>query len=114
MEWLAAMCSHVPNKGEQMVRYYGYYSNVARGKRKEAGTDDVIPCIIELQGNSKTFRKSWARLIQKIYEVEPLVCPKCRGDHADHQLHRRSVGDSGNPQPLGIVAGQSKATAENP
>jgi hypothetical protein len=24
LEWLAAMCSHVPNKGEQMVRYYGY------------------------------------------------------------------------------------------
>jgi hypothetical protein len=26
LEWLAAMCSHVPNKGEQMVRYYGYCS----------------------------------------------------------------------------------------
>ncbi len=24
-------------------------------------------------------RKSWARLIQKIYEVDPLVCPKCLG-----------------------------------
>ena len=34
LEWLAAMCSHVPNKGEQMARCYGYYSNVARGKRK--------------------------------------------------------------------------------
>ena len=34
LEWLAAMCSHVPNKGEQMVRYYGFYSNVSRGKRK--------------------------------------------------------------------------------
>jgi len=22
-EWLTAMCSHVPNKAEQMVRYYG-------------------------------------------------------------------------------------------
>ena len=32
---LAAMCSHVPNKGEQMARYYGFYSNVARGKRKK-------------------------------------------------------------------------------
>ena len=33
MRWsgMAAMCSHVPNKGEQMVRYYGYYSNVCRG-----------------------------------------------------------------------------------
>ena len=33
LEWLAAMCSHVPNKGEQMVRYYGYYSSVSRGRR---------------------------------------------------------------------------------
>ena len=35
LEWLAAMSSHVPDKGEQMVRYYGYYSNVSRGKRKK-------------------------------------------------------------------------------
>lgn len=28
---------------------------------------------------AKTFRKNWARLIQKIYEVDPLVCPKCSG-----------------------------------
>ncbi len=28
------MSSHIPNKGEQMFRYYGYYSNVSRGKRK--------------------------------------------------------------------------------
>jgi hypothetical protein len=26
----------------------------------------------------KAFRKNWARLIQKIYEVDPLVCPKCK------------------------------------
>ncbi|MBW2183336.1 MAG: hypothetical protein JRF49_05655 [Deltaproteobacteria bacterium] len=31
---MAAMCSHVPNRGEQLVRYYGYYSNVGRGKRR--------------------------------------------------------------------------------
>ncbi|HPD58185.1 MAG TPA: hypothetical protein PKW17_13155, partial [Smithellaceae bacterium] len=79
LEWLAAMCSHIPNRGEQMVRYYGYYSNVARGKRKAKGTDDVIPCILEPEENSKAFRKNWARLIQKIYQVDPLICPKCQG-----------------------------------
>lgn len=66
MEWLAAMCTHIPNRGEQMVRYYGYYSNVARGKRKAKGADDIIPGILEPEGNSKAFRKNWARLIQKI------------------------------------------------
>jgi len=62
-----------------MVRYYGYYSNVSRGKRQKEGSDDAIPCILEPQGNEKSFRKNWARLIQKIYEVDPLVCPKCHG-----------------------------------
>ena len=23
LEWLAAMCTHIPNRGEQMVKYYG-------------------------------------------------------------------------------------------
>jgi len=88
LEWLAAMCSHVPNKGEQMVRYYGYYSNVARGKRKKAEADDVIACVLEPFESLKVerpeltdreFRRNWARLIQKILEVDPLLCPKCTG-----------------------------------
>jgi hypothetical protein len=29
--------------------------------------------------SSKEFRQNWARLIQKIYEVDPLTCPKCQG-----------------------------------
>jgi hypothetical protein len=69
LEWLAAMCSHISNRGEQMVRYYGYYSNVSRGKRQNEGLDDAIPCILEPQGNEKAFKKSWSRLIQKIYEI---------------------------------------------
>jgi len=79
LDWLAAMCSHVPNKGEQMVRYYGHYSNVSRGKRKKQDLDDIIPSILQPEGSSRAFRKNWARLIQKIYEVDPLTCPKCSG-----------------------------------
>ena len=73
------MCSHVPNKGEQMVRYYGYYSNVSRGKRKKDDQDEQIPSIFEPDGSSSEYRKNWARLIQKIYEVDPLTCAKCQG-----------------------------------
>ena len=79
LEWIAAMCSHVPNKGEQMVKYYGYYSNVSRGKRKMQDKDDAIPSILDTDGSSKEYRKNWAHLIQKIYEVDPLTCPKCSG-----------------------------------
>ena len=73
------MCSHVPNKGEQMVRYYGYYSNVSRGKRQKENQDGHIPYILEQEGSKEEYRKNWARLIQKIYEVDPLTCPKCQG-----------------------------------
>ena len=79
LEWLAAMCSHVPNKGKQMVRYYGYYSNVSRGKRKKQDQDKWIPCILEPDESSPESRKNWAKLIQEIYEVDPLTCPKCSG-----------------------------------
>ena len=63
LEWLAAMlaaaklcedgCSHVPNKGEQMVRYYGHYSNVARGKRKMRNEDELIPSVLESDESPK-------------------------------------------------------------
>lgn len=79
LEWLAAMRSHVPNKGEQMVRYLGYYSNVARGKRKKSDQDELIPSILEPDGSSNEYRRNWARLIQKIYETDPLCCPRCFG-----------------------------------
>src|SRR5450759_3493915 len=91
MEWLAAMCTHIPNRGEQMVSYYGYYTNVARGKRQKEGKDDAVPCILEPQGNEKAFRKSWARLIQKIgacpgegRESRSPDLPKVSGSYACH------------------------------
>ena len=61
------------------IRYYGYYSNKSRGLRKKAGADDTIPALIESEVSPKEFRQNWARLIQKIYHVDPLVCSKCLG-----------------------------------
>jgi hypothetical protein len=34
---------------------------------------------MELELTNKVFRESWARLIQEIYEVDPLISPKCSG-----------------------------------
>ncbi len=79
LDWLAQLVTHIPNKGEQMVRYYGFYSNKSRGLRKKAGTDDQVPALIDSDISRKAFRKNWARLIQKIYHVNPLLCPKCLG-----------------------------------
>jgi len=74
---LAQLVTHVPNKGEQMVRYYGFYSNKSRGLRKKAGVDDQVPALIESEISTKESRRNWGRLIQKIYHVDPLLCPKC-------------------------------------
>ena len=59
--------------------YYGYYSNKSRGMRKKAGTDDEVPALIDSDTSRKAFRKNWARLIQKIYNVDPMLCLKCSG-----------------------------------
>jgi len=53
-----------PNKGEQMAHYYGYYSNVSRGKQ-EKNAGEWILFIPEEAGSSKERQKNWARLIQK-------------------------------------------------
>jgi hypothetical protein len=79
LDWLAQLVMHIPDRYEQTVRYYGFYSNKLRGLRKKRDKDDEIPTIIPGEMSSKEFRRNWARLIQKIYEVDPLVCPKCQG-----------------------------------
>ena len=78
LDWLALLTTHIPNRGEQMVRYCGYYSNKSRGMRKKAGTDNQVSALIDSDVSRKAFRKNWARLIQKIYNVNPLVSPYCR------------------------------------
>ena len=66
------------SKNEQMVRYTGYWRNVSRGRRKKQGMKES-EYVIEGDQYNKGANKSWARLIQKIYEVDPLICPKCGG-----------------------------------
>jgi hypothetical protein len=79
LDWLAHLVTHIPGRYEQTVRYYGYYSNKSRGLRKKTEADDDVPAIVKNEMSSKEWRQNWARLIQKIYEVDPLICPKCQG-----------------------------------
>jgi hypothetical protein len=47
-EWIAAMGTHVPLRGEQMVRYYGEFSNCVRGRRRKAEQVEAIPTVITM------------------------------------------------------------------
>ena len=78
-DWLAALTAHIPNAGEHLVRYYGWYSNVNRGKRRKAEGEapSVIEQIAEVAPSAA--KRAWARLIKQVYEVDPLVCTQCGG-----------------------------------
>jgi len=41
--------------------------------------EDTIPAVMPGEMSSKESCQNWARLIQKIYEVDPLIYPKCQG-----------------------------------
>jgi hypothetical protein len=78
LEFIARVTSHIPDKGQVMVRYYGLYANAHRGKMRKAGYDPSHPPII---ADEERFvpSKGWAELIRKVYEVDPLLCPSCGG-----------------------------------
>ncbi len=87
LDWILAITAHIPNKGEQLIRYYGYYSNVSRGKRKklEPPGEEAVnwrPEVTEVAPPpvSKELKKRWSYFIRKVYETDPLTCPKCQGE----------------------------------
>ena len=56
----------------------GYYSNRSRGARRLAEDDDPSAITIIDDSPVDARRKaSWARLIQKVYAVDPLECSHC-------------------------------------
>ena len=59
-------------------RYYGFYSNKSRGMRRKAeaaGESTSGPDTNrEAPGRCS---QTWAMLIKRVYEIDPMVCPKC-------------------------------------
>ncbi|MCP5443693.1 MAG: hypothetical protein H6968_11725 [Chromatiaceae bacterium] len=76
--WLKVLLQHVPDRGEHLVHYYGWYSNRSRGERNRSTpestptpSDETIESDTEF---SQAARGIWTRLIKKVYEVDPLIC----------------------------------------
>ena len=63
------------------MRYYGWYSNANRGKRRKAQGEGEAPDTIEEFNvvSASAAKRAWARLTKQVYEVDPLVCPRCGG-----------------------------------
>jgi len=73
-----------------MVRYYGWYSSRSRGDRIKAGllrpgdqpppgenADEVTVLDVSDYQPPRIPSKTWRELIKKIWEVDPLTCPRC-------------------------------------
>jgi hypothetical protein len=81
------LTQHIPPKGKHLIRYYGLYSSRTTGKNNAEGKLEKFKnkAIVEIQKEDKPeeakagwkkSNKTWARLIQKVFEVDPVFCPK--------------------------------------
>jgi hypothetical protein len=78
LEFIARVVSHIPDKGQVMVRYYGLYANAHRGKVRKTSRVPVALGMIE-EEPPRVPSKGWAEMIRKVYELDPLRCPRCGG-----------------------------------
>jgi hypothetical protein len=77
LEFIARVTSHIPDKGQVTVRYFGLYSNAHRGKVRKRQLEKN-PFIIVEDECPRIPRRGWAEMIRKVFEVDPLTCPKCQ------------------------------------
>ena len=80
-EFVARVLVQIPDPRRHLVRYYGAYSNRARGQRRKAQAQlDAHPSSeiseepVPTPPERAALRRRWANLIRRVYEVDPLVC----------------------------------------
>ena len=81
---VARVLLQIPDPRRHLVRYYGAYSNRARGQRRKAeekleahGSSEISQEPVPPPPERAALRRRWANLIRRVYEVDPLVCPRC-------------------------------------
>ena len=109
VEWLALLCRHIPDRHEHLVRYYGRYSSRTRGAAREH--PEIVERDVESESPARQAAKAaWAKLIRKVYEVDPLLCPKCGAPMRvialiqDPTVIERILSWLGLWEPLGVSA----------
>ena len=87
LDFLARVIAHIPPPRTHQIRYMGHYSNVSRGRRRKGKEEPLTPGHTresEVDGltdaERRARRREWARLVRRVYEVNPLECPKCGGE----------------------------------
>jgi hypothetical protein len=79
LEWIHRLTSHIPDPGRHCQRFYGAYSNRSRISMAAAEDESAVwaaakPPEQDDSDFSRQTRSTWARLIKKIFEADPLLC----------------------------------------
>ncbi|MGB6850023.1 MAG: hypothetical protein WBG05_17640 [Thermoanaerobaculia bacterium] len=97
------------------TRRVGPWPKAARGKRRKAGEEEAgaRPALAgddPVDAFTRQIRLSWAKLIRRVYEIDPLLCPFCGAemkilafitDFATARAIRRSLKlPAQEPEPL--------------
>ena len=89
---------------------------MARGKRKKARQENEMASLESgaaqpepAPGEVSSLRRRWAEMIRRVYEVDPLVCPKCGSE-------MRVIGFITQPRVIRRILDhmKKKARAERP
>jgi hypothetical protein len=76
LEWLARLADHIPDPGRHRTHFYAHYANRVRGERPG---EEVVHGDDQGQPTPRRCSPSWARLIAKVFQVDPLICRRCGG-----------------------------------
>jgi len=75
LELLARVLIHVSEPHGHLVHFYGAYANRVRSMYRiedTAASDET-----ETTPSRRAVNERWAELIYRIYEIDPLTCPRC-------------------------------------
>ena len=103
LDFLTELTQHIPPARIQLIRRYGLYSSRIKGHwtrmayvlqrappgwtsqvdetaataSNRAGAERCVRATETDAAYARERRHAWARLLARVYEVDPLVCPQC-------------------------------------
>lgn len=79
LEWIHQVVQQIPAPRQHMVRYYGAHANRRRRWLRQAAEEKAEATSAGPAEEERAApRASWARLLHKVFEIDPLGCPKCQ------------------------------------
>jgi len=89
LDLIHRLAQQIPDPRQHLVRYYGAYANRARRLFRAADEEEEgggaggpkldADALADPESEfASARRQSWARLLRKVLEVDPLLCPQCQ------------------------------------